>query len=301
MEKQKKMCIRDSPYWEEVPRIEYIVTASELLTHRAVKKGIEANRILPFGIPIHPKFNQPIAQQDAREQLGLEPDRPTILMMGGSMGYSDNKKLILQLGLCGIPFQLLVVCGNNKKQYAEMVSMADKMCIRDSPSLDCVHAHLLGHAVLSQLGLDDAAGQAGGVDRCIDFAQYIPVSYTHLDVYKRQVVGIGVNLKFDRDAYPELADIAGGIWDETHHLPTRAQLAASILNAFEPWYDKLLAGESKELLQAYRSRMNCLRKRIMVSSPQGQYPATCADLTDEGNLVIVDQNGTCLLYTSRCV
>ena len=115
------------PYWEEVPRIEYIVTASELLTHRAVKKGIEANHILPFGIPIHPKFNQPIAQQDAREQLGLEPDRPTILMMGGSMGYSDNKKLILQLGLCGIPFQLLVVCGNNKKQYAEMVSMADTL------------------------------------------------------------------------------------------------------------------------------------------------------------------------------
>ncbi len=106
------------------------------------------------------------------------------------------------------------------------------------------------------------------------------------------VVGIGVNLKFDREAYPELAAIAGSIWDETHHLPTRAQLAASILNAFEPWYDKLLVGESKELLQAYRSRMNCLRKRIMVSSPQGQYPATCVDLTDEGNLVIVDQNGT---------
>lgn len=38
--------------------------------------------------------------------------------------------------------------------------------------------------------------------------------------------------------------------------------------------------------------MNCLHKRIMVSSPQGQYPATCVDLTDEGNLVIVEQNGT---------
>lgn len=38
--------------------------------------------------------------------------------------------------------------------------------------------------------------------------------------------------------------------------------------------------------------MNCLHKRIMVSSPQGQYSATCVDLTDEGNLVIVNQNGT---------
>ena len=118
------------PYWEEVPRVEYIVTASELLTHRALKKGIAASRILPFGIPIHPKFNVPISQADARARLGLDPDRPTILMMGGSMGYSDNRKLILQLGLCGIPFQLLVVCGNNKKQYAEMLHMAE---MPDSP------------------------------------------------------------------------------------------------------------------------------------------------------------------------
>lgn len=115
------------PYWEEVPHIEYIVTASELLNHRASKKGIDTKRILPFGIPIHPKFNHVIHQSEARARLGLEPDRPTILMMGGSMGYSDNRKLIQQLNLCGLPFQLIVVCGNNKKQYADMLSMKDRM------------------------------------------------------------------------------------------------------------------------------------------------------------------------------
>lgn len=115
------------PYWEEVPRIEFIVTASELLTHRALKKGIAASRILPFGIPIHPKFNQPISPEEARNRLGLALDRPTILMMGGSMGYSDNKKLIQQLELCNIPFQLMVVCGNNKKQYAEMLNMKEQL------------------------------------------------------------------------------------------------------------------------------------------------------------------------------
>lgn len=111
------------PYWEDVPRIEYIVTGSELLTHRALKKGIDASRILPLGIPIHPKFCKPIAQADARARLGIDPDRPTILMMGGSMGYSNNKKLIRQLNLCGMPLQLLVVCGNNKKQYEDMLQM----------------------------------------------------------------------------------------------------------------------------------------------------------------------------------
>lgn len=108
------------PYWEDVPYIDYVVTASELLHHRSLKRGIEANRLLHFGIPIHPKFNHTISREDACAALGIDPRRPTILMMGGSMGYSNNKKLIHSLSTAGINFQLLVVCGNNKRQYREL-------------------------------------------------------------------------------------------------------------------------------------------------------------------------------------
>lgn len=108
------------PYWEDVPYIEYIVTASELLHHRSLKRGIEANRLLHFGIPIHPKFYHTIPREEACAALGIDPNRPTILMMGGSMGYSNNKKLIQSLSTIGIDFQLLVVCGNNKRQYREL-------------------------------------------------------------------------------------------------------------------------------------------------------------------------------------
>lgn len=111
------------PYWEDVPYIEYIVTASELLNHRAVKRGIAAHRLLPFGIPIHPKFNTVISREDACAKLGIDPNRPTVLMMGGSMGYSNNKRLISQLQSVGLPFQLLAVCGNNKKQYQQLMAM----------------------------------------------------------------------------------------------------------------------------------------------------------------------------------
>lgn len=113
------------PYWEDVPQIEYIVTASDLLTHRAVSRGIAAHRLLPLGIPIHPKFNTEISREDACAQLGIDPTRPTILMMGGSMGYSNNKRLIAQLQSVGLPFQLLAVCGNNKKQLRQLTAMQD--------------------------------------------------------------------------------------------------------------------------------------------------------------------------------
>lgn len=40
-------------------------------------------------------------------------------------------------------------------------------------SAHAVHLDLLGHLVLGQLGLDDAAGQSGRVDRCVALAQNI--------------------------------------------------------------------------------------------------------------------------------
>ncbi len=118
------------PFWEDVPLVRYIVTASELLTQLAAKRGINPNRILPFGIPIHPKFNSQIAKADACMQLGLDSAQPTLLMMGGSMGYSNSKRLIRQLSVLGMPLQILAVCGNNKKQYQQLLDLLEDW---DSP------------------------------------------------------------------------------------------------------------------------------------------------------------------------
>lgn len=109
------------PHWEIVPNVEYIVTASELITHLAVKKGISKARILPFGIPINPKFNKKITKQEAREAFGLEMDKPVVLVMSGSMGYGNSKKLVEEISSIGMDFQILAVNGNNKRQYKKLV------------------------------------------------------------------------------------------------------------------------------------------------------------------------------------
>ncbi len=105
------------------------------------------------------------------------------------------------------------------------------------------------------------------------------------------IVGIGLNLRFDAAAHPELAEIAGALSDALDVLPSRAQLAAAILNAFEPWYDALTAGDTAKLLQAYRSRLICLGKEITVQTGSHCYSATCTDLTADGNLVVLDEQG----------
>jgi processive 1,2-diacylglycerol beta-glucosyltransferase len=56
------------PFWEET-NLDYYVTASELLDYQMHKKGISKDRILPFGIPIHPKFAKKTNKSEARENF----------------------------------------------------------------------------------------------------------------------------------------------------------------------------------------------------------------------------------------
>ena len=114
------------PYWEDVLYMEGLVTASELITHTAIKRGIPEERILPFGIPIHPKFNRYISREQACEQLGLDPKRHTVLVMGGSMGYGNSQKIVQQVTEIDIDFQILAVCGNNKRAYHRLCDFRDR-------------------------------------------------------------------------------------------------------------------------------------------------------------------------------
>ncbi len=102
------------PYWE-LSEMDYYVTASELLNFQAAKKGFSTDKVLPFGIPIAPRFATSLSQAEARARLGLG-EGFTILLMMGSMGYgNDTFHAIRSLDRMKEKFQLIIVCGNNKK------------------------------------------------------------------------------------------------------------------------------------------------------------------------------------------
>lgn len=108
------------PYWEST-RLDYYVAPNEYLIPSLVKKGIPADRILPIGIPIFEKFSQKTSKEVARSELGFE-DKPTILVMSGSMGYGKITKLIKTIDSVPYDFQLITVCGNNKKSKRQIDS-----------------------------------------------------------------------------------------------------------------------------------------------------------------------------------
>jgi len=113
------------PFWQDIPQVEYIVVGSDLLCHRAECKGIPASHLKPLGIPVHPKFAKKLPKEEARAQLGLELDKPVLLVMSGSMGYGNTAKLVEQIRSANKDLQILAVCGNNKAQYQQLTAMGD--------------------------------------------------------------------------------------------------------------------------------------------------------------------------------
>jgi processive 1,2-diacylglycerol beta-glucosyltransferase len=110
------------PYWEEVTHLDYVVCADKRMTYSVCQKGFSRDKILPLGIPIHPKFTEEIPKPKARQMLGME-DKMTLLVMGGSMGFGDMVENVKTLDALDIDYQIVVICGNNKDAFDQLSSL----------------------------------------------------------------------------------------------------------------------------------------------------------------------------------
>ncbi|MDR1391597.1 MAG: glycosyltransferase [Clostridiales bacterium] len=101
------------PYWENV-LVDYYVVASEQFENCAKKRGIEAQKIKPFGIPIDVKFTKILDKKIARDMIGIEDKRTALITTGGA-GYGEVLKSIKEIVCSSQDFQIVVVCGLNEK------------------------------------------------------------------------------------------------------------------------------------------------------------------------------------------
>ena len=101
------------PFWEST-FLDYYVIPDELLSYEMQKKGIAKKKLLPIGIPVREQFSRKTDKKEARRVLGIK-DIPTILIMMGSMGYGNIKNLLAEMDMNEHEFQVLCVCGSNKK------------------------------------------------------------------------------------------------------------------------------------------------------------------------------------------
>ncbi len=111
------------PFWEEATNLDHIVTANELLNVQALKKGFIRKQIAPLGIPIKSKFAVKGEKTALRKKYDLVPDRFTILLMSGSMGFGNIEKTVQLLENVELELQLIIVCGKNENAKNAIDSM----------------------------------------------------------------------------------------------------------------------------------------------------------------------------------
>jgi len=102
------------PFWEDIKHIHYIITGSAYLNCIAEKRGIDLTKILPFGLPVRAGFSTKHSKSQARKMLKL-PEKTTILVMGGSMGYGNIIQTIREIDKMPFDFQIVCICGKNEK------------------------------------------------------------------------------------------------------------------------------------------------------------------------------------------
>jgi processive 1,2-diacylglycerol beta-glucosyltransferase len=97
--------------------VDYYVVPAPEVGERLRKKGIPARKIKPFGIPIDPKFNEPVDKGKVLQKLNLLPGIKNVLVMGGGQGLGPIKTIIDSLEKVKTGFQAVIVTGTNKKLY----------------------------------------------------------------------------------------------------------------------------------------------------------------------------------------
>jgi processive 1,2-diacylglycerol beta-glucosyltransferase len=104
----------DHSYWIHPYTDQYIVGSHDT-RHSLVQLGISNSQISVTGIPIRSDFCKSYDRQRLAIKHGLDPAKPTVLVMGGGYGMiGDGLTTLLSLNAITKPIQLIVVCGQNE-------------------------------------------------------------------------------------------------------------------------------------------------------------------------------------------
>jgi len=95
--------------------VDYYVVPSVEAKERFIKKGIPSDAIKVYGIPMRSKFSIQLDKKPIAEKLGLNPNIPTIVVMGGGQGLGPIKDTVKSLIKVKMEFQIIVLTGVNKK------------------------------------------------------------------------------------------------------------------------------------------------------------------------------------------
>lgn len=101
-------------YWIH-PEVDLYLVGHEDVKQELMRRGISSERIRVTGIPIDPTFGESVNQEEVRRRLRLNPNKKTILLMGGGHGLGPIDEIVESIQTIPLSVQTIVVCGKNKR------------------------------------------------------------------------------------------------------------------------------------------------------------------------------------------
>ena len=85
--------------------------------------GVKPEDISETGIPIRPIKVSPLSPPELKAQLGLDPNKPVVLVTGGSLGLQPFKLLVDQLEQLPQDFQIVCITAKNEQAKADLEAL----------------------------------------------------------------------------------------------------------------------------------------------------------------------------------
>ena len=133
-------------YWLHETVDVYVVPAEEV-KQRFVSYRVAEARIRVHGIPVEPRFLDPVDRQAVYEQFGLDPAQPVILVMGGGGGFGPLREVMLSLDRMPLPCQVVVLAGTNRALLGWLQQQRFRQRVLANGYVDAV-PHLMAIATL---------------------------------------------------------------------------------------------------------------------------------------------------------
>jgi len=107
--------------------VDYYIVPSMDAKERFIKKGVPEDAIKIYGIPLRMNFSLQLDKKPIAKHLGLDSDKPTVLIMGGGSGLGPIKTIVKSLSKVSMDFQVIVITGMNKKIVNGMKRLIGKV------------------------------------------------------------------------------------------------------------------------------------------------------------------------------
>ena len=101
----------------------YVVPSAEV-GEALVRKGVGDSKIKELGVPIDPRFAEPLDKNKICSAINVSPGLPVALVMGGTHGIGPDEKLVKALDGSKKDFQIVVITGINKRLFEEATAIA---------------------------------------------------------------------------------------------------------------------------------------------------------------------------------